>query len=111
MLTVKYTQGGGVAERKAPTVLHPAISAAPNPFLRQTTVRFVLPRSCPMVLEVLDVSGSVVKVLPNRLSTAGWHSVVWDGTDDSGARVPAGVYVVILEAGEAKARTKVVMSE
>jgi hypothetical protein len=112
ILTIKYVQNGGVAEESpAPVVSQIGASAAPNPFATRTEIRFGVPNSSLICIQVLDVSGRVVRTLDRGPTTAGWHSAVWDGADDGGARVPVGVYVVVLEAGAARAEVKVVMSE
>jgi hypothetical protein len=111
IITIKYVQDGGVAERPAPIPANLSVRAMPNPVVSQTAVRFGLPADGLVTVQVFDVSGRVVRTLHGGLLAAGWHSVVWDGTDDRGARVPAGVYTVVLDAGGRMLRVKVVMSE
>jgi choice-of-anchor B domain-containing protein len=79
--------GGAVAPR--PTIAF----AGPNPFRSRTTLELALPTSGAATLAVYDVSGRKVATLleASRLG-AGKHRVVWDGTDDAGARVAPGVY-------------------
>ncbi len=111
IVAIKYSQGGGIFERRVPTVEPSALGAVPNPFRAQTAVRFTLPTGHSVTLQVVDVSGNVVKVLQRGPLTAGRHSVMWDGAGDKGSRVPAGVYMVVLEAGKVRIRTKVVKTE
>jgi cytochrome c peroxidase len=67
--------------------------AFPNPFTAGTTLRFDLSGATPVELAVYDVSGRLMKRLDSRaIAVPGSYSVAWDGTDDSGRRVPAGVY-------------------
>ena len=49
--------------------------AAPNPFSRATTLRFALPRSGHVALELYDLAGERVAVLVDGESAAGEHSV------------------------------------
>jgi hypothetical protein len=49
---------------------------------------------------VLDVTGRALRVLEAR---AGGTGVTWDGADDAGRAVPAGIYFARLEAGSAVA--------
>lgn len=78
---------------------------APNPFNPQTTLRFYIPAGVRMAdLYVHDVSGRVVRRLKAEAGIEGWQEAVWTGVDDSGRRVPSGVYfanlVTDLGAGE-----------
>ena len=66
----------------------------PNPFLGQTAVAFALARPARVALEVYAPSGARVRTLAASAFEAGRHRVTWDGRDDHGRRVPAGVYFV-----------------
>ncbi|MCX6844773.1 MAG: hypothetical protein NTX53_21125 [candidate division WOR-3 bacterium] len=107
MLTIKYVQNGGVAECTRPCVTAFALDARPNPFVDRTSVSFGLPCNGVAFARVLDMSGRVVRTLCRGSLAAGQHSVVWDRTDDQGARVPQGVYMLVLDADGARARVKV----
>lgn len=77
---------------------------APNPFNRTTTIRYQLSDIGPASLKIYNLAGQLVKNLTPPLSPSprgeDWvGSVTWDGRDESGARVAAGVYVCRLEAG------------
>jgi len=65
----------------------------PNPFQASTTIRYAAPRAGRMQIMVFDVSGRLVRSLLDDAIPAGNHEVVWDGRDDSGRRVAAGVYL------------------
>jgi len=47
---------------------------------------------------VLDATGRRVRDLLHENQAAGTRVIRWDGRDQAGARVPAGVYFVRLEA-------------
>jgi DNA-binding beta-propeller fold protein YncE len=65
----------------------------PNPFNPATRIRYDVPASGGRVLiAIYDVSGRLVRALVDRAVDPGERSVVWDGTDDQGARVASGVY-------------------
>jgi len=65
---------------------------APNPFHPYTTLRFSLASTGPVELTIYDVAGRKVKTLLDGVLEAGSHEVVWDGTDQTGHDVSAGVY-------------------
>ncbi|MEO5988059.1 MAG: FlgD immunoglobulin-like domain containing protein [Candidatus Eisenbacteria bacterium] len=72
----------------------------PNPFTARTTIAFDMPSTAAVTLRILDVTGRVVRTLAAGEGMAsGRHDQVWDGRDDTGGGVAAGVYLVRLEAG------------
>lgn len=83
-------------------------AARPSPFTDRTEIRFTLPRAGEASLSVFDVSGRIVRTLTRGMRTAGTHGVSWDGRDQRGARVPAGAYMVRLEAGGERRTRRIV---
>ena len=69
----------------------------PNPFNPSTTIHFSLPKSDSVRLTLFDVSGKQHRTLLNERLAAGSHSVQWNGLDQSGNDVPAGLYFYRLE--------------
>jgi len=67
-------------------------AAEPTPFKDQTRISFSLPQEGPVSLSVFNLLGARVNTLVLGTRPAGSHSVVWDGRDNRGARVPGGVY-------------------
>lgn len=84
-------------------------SNAPNPFNPLTTIRFDMPRSAQVHLEILDVSGRRVRTLVDGTVDAGARSVVWDGRDGSGQPVGSGMYFYKLDAGDFHATRKMTL--
>jgi hypothetical protein len=83
---------------------------APNPFNPRTTIRYDLPRATRVNLKVHDLAGRVVRVLRERvLQPEGRHEVVWEGRDDAGREVPAGVYLYRLQADGKSASGRMVL--
>jgi hypothetical protein len=70
----------------------------PNPFSAITELSFTIPVEGETSLTVYDVLGREVTTLLTNQLPKGRHSVLWDGTDDRGTRVSAGVYFVRLES-------------
>ncbi len=77
-------------------VLHPAY---PNPFNPSTTLRYDLPQASRVRLTIYDVMGREVRTLVQGEQGAGYQSVNWGGTDNSGQPVSSGVYLYRIEAG------------
>jgi hypothetical protein len=82
-----------------PLPAHTALRMAfPNPFERSTTVVLSLAKSGPASVRVFDVAGRTVRTLMAGVQPAGERQLAWDGRDDNGARLGAGVYMLRLEA-------------
>ena len=83
---------------------------APNPFAGTTSIGFSLPHNAQVSLEVIDVSGRIVRVLENRAIEAGDHAYGWDGHNGDGHPAAAGTYFYRLRVdGQDKSRKMVLM--
>jgi hypothetical protein len=71
---------------------------APSPALGDARIGFRLPSDAAVRLSVLDAGGRRVRALREGAMAAGEHAIAWDGRDDAGETVAAGVYYVRLEA-------------
>jgi hypothetical protein len=72
----------------------------PNPFAMGTSVNYELAQYGSIDLTVHDVSGRLVRRLESGPRQRGVHAVHWDGTDNRGHVLPAGVYFVRFSAGD-----------
>jgi hypothetical protein len=72
---------------------------APNPFHRNTTIRYELPEATTVRLTVFDVLGRRVATLVDERRAAGRHEVSWAGTAGNRA-LSSGVYFLRLTAGD-----------
>ncbi len=93
---------------ETPIAFHLA-PAHPNPFNPSTTLSFTLPSPARAELAVYSVTGQWVRTLLDGTVSAGSHSVVWDGRDDSGKPVSSGVYLSRLTTGKRTATGKMVL--
>ncbi len=59
---------------------------------------------------IRDVTGRTVRTIAHPIPAAGRHSMPWDGRDGFGRLVPAGIYMYLLEAGDARASGRVVLT-
>ena len=85
-------------------VLYPG---RPNPFRGAMEVRFALERPSHVSLAIYETAGRRVRTLASGPETVGSHVATWDGSDDRGRRVPAGVYFIRLDAGGRVATRKI----
>ena len=84
--------------------------ADPNPFARGTMLRYRLPQSSEVLLQVFDPAGRAVRTLVTGHQAAGFYEVPWDGRDDGARMVPSGVYLTRLQAGQEQVTHKMVLA-
>jgi beta-glucanase (GH16 family) len=72
----------------------------PNPFNPMTTISYELPGPGTVNLSIYDVTGKRIKrLVDGEAVEAGRHEVVWNGSNDTGRVVAAGVYLCRLDVG------------
>lgn len=77
----------------------------PNPFNPTTTIQFSLPHSDSVSLDVLDISGKVVRsVVVHREYQSGTHSIIFDGS-----MLASGVYVMRLQTSAGSVTKKLTL--
>jgi hypothetical protein len=86
-----------------------AISAQPNPFNPQTTIRYNVPAHGPVRLEIFDLRGGHVATLVDRVQDAGTFTATWKGANDAGNVVGSGVYFARLAAAGGTRSSKLVL--
>ncbi len=69
----------------------------PNPFNPTTTLRFDLPEISDITLTIYNMLGQKVRTFDYQNTSAGYHSVTWDATNNFGQQVGAGVYLYQLQ--------------
>jgi hypothetical protein len=74
------------------------LTAVPNPARGSLTLSVEAPKGGYEALDVVDVSGRIVRRLGTPTHTPGRWSLRWDGNDDVGQRVRAGVYFAHLRS-------------
>jgi hypothetical protein len=74
--------------------------AGQNPFRSATMLRYTLPGRSTVRIDVFDVAGHKVRSLINGVDDAGVHTIDFSLRDPSGRTLPAGVYLVRLQAGK-----------
>lgn len=94
---------GATPGRENSVSLQPGIDAVrleaePNPFYDRVEIRYLLPEPRAHVnLWVYDRSGHPVKALLNAAAGGSRRRVTWDGSDDDGAPLKPGIYILFLE--------------
>jgi hypothetical protein len=93
----------------------------PNPFLSgaksrfaanpATTIAFETPEASDVSLRIYNVRGQLIKNLFEGKIGVGRHQMVWDGTNDWGAKAASGIYFYVLKAGAISVSRKALLIE
>ncbi len=85
--------------------------AWPNPFNPRVTLSYAMAADGAARLAVFDLRGREVAVLQDGALAAGAHTAAWDGRDDGGRAVPAGVYMAVLRTEQGVTTRKLVLAK
>jgi histidinol-phosphate aminotransferase len=64
----------------------------PNPLTRTTSVSYSVAKGGPVLIQVFNIRGQLVKTIVNQYKLPGRHGFDWDGRNEEGAPVAAGSY-------------------
>ena len=81
----------------------------PNPFNPSTNITYELNSDAYVDMKVYDMHGSFVKNLVSKNETAGYHNINWDGTNNKGQRVSAGIYIYRLRSDDVSHTKKMIL--
>ena len=81
----------------------------PNPFNPTTSINYDLPEEAFVSIRIYDLRGRLVSILVNKEQTAGYKAIKWDGVDDKGQLVSAGIYLYEIQASEFRQTKKMVL--
>ena len=87
----------------------------PNPFNPSTTIQFDIPQTeeglVSASLKVYDVTGRVVKTLVNGELPPGPYKMEWNGKDDNGRSLAAGLYIVRFKTPAYSSACKMILAK
>jgi len=86
-------------EKQAPKRFHLAQNY-PNPFNPTTTIEYDLPQESDIELMIYNSVGQKIRTLIRSHQPAGSYMLQWDGTDDYGHPVSAGIYLIRMKAND-----------
>lgn len=88
--------GMATAQRLTESLRISLAAPIPNPAVNGTSVSYRIGSADHVKLTITDVSGRTVRTLENGAMIAGQHMTQWDGRNDRGDQVSAGVYFIRL---------------
>ncbi len=65
----------------------------PNPFNPTTKINYDIPEQSTVRVSVFNILGQEVVTLVNGVVGAGYHSIEWDASSNSGTVLPSGIYM------------------
>jgi hypothetical protein len=98
---IEYQTTGveGPGQGNQPPRAFALLGGRPNPFGEATEVVLELPVAVNRLsLRVYNLAGQLVRVLADGPREAGIHRIRWDGKDEHGRAIAAGVYVCRMQA-------------
>jgi len=85
------------------------ISGYPNPFNPSIKLDYNISQSGPVSILIYDALGRIVRTLVNETKNSGGYASFWNGLNDSGHRMPSGVYIAVLRTGSTSSFFKMLM--
>ncbi len=82
------------------------LSVFPNPFQERTNIRFFLPKSARVTVEIYNLQGQRIKQLVDAQLAAGPQHLQWDGIATNGLRLESGLYIVNLRVDDERQTAK-----
>ena len=100
---LQEVQADGLRREHAVVTLKPPLpqdfalhASFPNPFNSATRIQFDVADYSQITLKIYDLLGRQVKILIDERLAPGFHTVSWNGTNQSGNSVASGVYYALL---------------
>ncbi len=78
----------------------------PNPFNPVTSIEYNVARKSTILIRIYNILGQKIKTLVNENVQTGRYKVSWDGLDDTGRKVSAGIYFYQLSTEFGFTKTK-----
>ncbi len=86
-----------------------SIKVFPNPFSSSANINVDLKQAKSIKMSILNILGQEVKLLFNGYISQGEHQFNWDGRNQSGNKLPSGIYFVNLKIGNYKITKQIVL--
>ena len=81
----------------------------PNPFNPSTRIQYSLPKDTYVSIDIYDLNGKIVKSLVKSFQRAGVKNIMWEGNNDFGQTLSAGMYILVFNCNEYYASKKMLL--
>ncbi|MCF8302528.1 MAG: right-handed parallel beta-helix repeat-containing protein [Bacteroidales bacterium] len=83
------------------------LEVEPNPFIDEATIRFEIQQAADISIEIRNTSGLLIQQLKERSISPEKHTIPWNGLNETGEQVPAGLYFIHIQSNGEKAVKKI----
>jgi hypothetical protein len=114
VFAVTDTGGTAIEASAAALAEQGTVVAHPNPCNPSTVIDYTLlsrDAGARFELAVYDISGKLVRTLVRGKTLPGAHACTWNGHDNAGREVSAGMYIVRLKTGALSRNVKVLLAK
>jgi hypothetical protein len=87
----------------------PLIMNYPNPFRFTTNITLRISRTGPVRVDIYDLEGRHIQTLHNGTLDKGTHMLEWPAGDNSGNRLPGGIYMARMSTGNQVSSRKMIL--
>jgi len=81
----------------------------PNLFNPSIQIQYALPTDANVTIAIYDLVGGQIRTLVNEQVNTGYHSTLWNATNDMGSSVSAGVYIYTITANDFRDVKKMIL--
>lgn len=111
LLTVSLLGAGNIVANNDPVI--PVVTELkgnyPNPFNPSTKIAFSVKENAPVLLEIYNIKGQLVRTLVKETKGAGNYEAIFDGMDDNHQPLSSGVYFYKMLAGKYSNTRKMIL--
>ena len=100
----------GITEKENNPKITRLLNCEPNPFRNKLIINYSIPSLSNAELKIFDIAGREVKSLVSQRLPYGNYSVSWDGTDNTGKKQGAGIYLIKLKVDNSEAVEKLILT-
>lgn len=95
----------GVSIKDRKNQLAKDFKISPNPVKDKTTFYFNLEKTANVEIEIFDLTGKKIKIIPSKKYNAGSQNIFWNGKDSNNKSLVDGVYFCVLKINGEKVET------
>ena len=81
----------------------------PNPFNNKTTIRYQIPKSTRVLIQIYDLNRRLVRQLADQFKESGYHETYWDAKNDLGQVQSSGIYIYKIQTDDYVLSRKLVL--
>ncbi|MDX2246343.1 MAG: FlgD immunoglobulin-like domain containing protein [Bacteroidia bacterium] len=86
-----------------------SLKVYPNPFAKDVNISYDLPSNTNVRLDIFTLEGRQVRTLVNERLGAGFQTHTWDGTNESGKKLPVGFYQILLQTDRNSGTSRILL--